>query len=120
MLIYSKKNYYLQLSNTERTTSVKKSYLLFILYIFGVITYLLSLHEIEGVGMTCFKRNRIECLFILIILTFMSSFFISISIYLILFKNYRKIHILIILFIYFIFYFIDHNAQIIEHGLFNF
>ena len=70
--------------------------------------------------MSCYSRIRLECIYFLIKLTLISSCLISSSIYLILFKNYLKIHLLIIFFIYLIFYLIDHNNKIIKHGLYNF
>lgn len=98
----------------------KYNYVIILFYIIGAISYLFSLNEIEGVRMTCFKRQKVACIYILVTLTFISSFFISISIYLILFKNYKKIHLIIIFVICLLFYNIDHNDSIIKHGFYNF
>ena len=98
----------------------KNDFIIYLLYFLGAISYLLSLHKIGGVGMNCFRRKRVVCLYILVSLLFISSFFISISIFLIIFKKYKKIHLFIIFIIYLIFYIIDHNDTIIRHGLYNF
>ena len=86
----------------------------------GIISYLFSLHKIGGVGMNCFRRKRVECLYILISLIVISSLFISISLYLIIFKNHKKTHLFIVSIIYLILYIIDHNDTIIRHGLYNY
>ena len=38
----------------------KNNFLLCLLYILGIISYLLSLKEMQGIAMTCFNRNRIN------------------------------------------------------------
>ena len=67
-----------------------------IFYFTGFYIYLYSLTPIEGVTMTCFKRNGVECYYLLAILIFISSSFISISIFIIIHLKYSKIHLLII------------------------
>ena len=110
------------LSKKRKQKNIKKKndFAIYLLYIFGAISYLFSLHKIGGVGMNCFRRKRVVCLYILVSLLFISSFFTSISLYLIIFKNNKKIHLFIIFIIYLIFYIIDHNDTIIKHGLYNF
>ena len=98
----------------------KTNFVIYILYIIGATAYLFSLHDIEGIKMRCYSKERIECIYILAILIIFSSFFTSISIYLIIFKNYKKIHLIIIFIIYLIFYIIDHNDKVIKHGFYNF
>ena len=83
---------------------IKSNLTIVIIYFFGAISYLLSLHEMKGANMACFSRIRLKCIYFLINLTFISSLLISISIYMILFKYHKKIHLVIIFFIYFIFY----------------
>ena len=118
-----KNNINLLLLNKKKNAILLKdkcNFVIILLYIIGSITYLFSLNEIEGVRMTCFKREKVVCLYILVILTFISSFFISISVFLILFKNHKKIHLIIIFIIFLLFYIIDHNDSIIRHGFYNF
>ena len=117
-----KNSYFKLLSKNKKRKLLKinNNLLLFLLYIIASISYLLSLHEMEGISMTCYKRNRIQCLYILISLTLISSFLISISLFLIIIKNYKKFHLLIIFIIYFVLYIKDHNDKIIKHGLYNF
>ena len=116
----NKKSYFPLLTKRKKINKDKNNFLLSLLYIFGIISYLLSLQEMEGIGMTCFNRNRIQCLYILISLTFISSFFISISLFLIIIKNYKKYHLLIIFIAYVVLFLKDHNNIIIKHGLYNF
>ena len=90
------------------------------IYIIGAFFYLLSLNHINGFAMECFSRCGVDCLFIIAKLILYSSIFFSISIYLILFKNYKKINLIYILIIYLLFILIDYNNGIIKHGLYNF
>ena len=116
-----RKNAYkiLNLKN-EKIKIMNNNFRICLIYFFGVISYFLSLHEIKGVNMTCYSRKRLNCIYFLVALTFISSLFISISIYMILFKDYKKIHLFIIFLFYLIFYLIDHNNEVFKHGLFNF
>ena len=117
-----KSNIYCVSKNRKQNKFKKKNndLAIYILYIMGIISYLFSLHKIGGVGMNCFRRKRVECLYILISLIVISSLFISISLYLIIFKNQKKTHLFIVFIIYLILYIIDHNDTIIKHGLYNF
>ena len=90
------------------------------IYIIGAFFYLLSLTHIKGYGMECFSLLGVDCLFKIAKLVLYSSIFFSISIYLILFKNYKKINLKYILTIFLLFLSIDHNNGIIKHGLYNF
>ena len=120
-IMWIKKNAYNPIyQNTKKKLKKKNNWIVFLIYLFGAISYLLSLHEIKGAHMACYSRIRLECIYFLVKLTFISSLLISISIYMILFKNYTKIHLFIIFFIFFIFFIIDHNNKLIKHGLFNF
>ena len=123
MLINIKKNYsLLPLFNTgkELIKDNKKNFQICLLYTIGAIIYLFSLKSIKGIDMKCYFKENLGCIYILVILTFISSCLISISIYIILLRNYKKVHLFIIFVIYFFFYFIDHNNIITRHGLYNF
>ena len=91
-----------------------------ILYSLGIIFYSLSLDNLKGGDLKCYVFEGIKCMYFLAILVSISSALTSFSVYLILFKNRKKIHLLIISIIYLIFYFIDHNAELLKHGLYNF
>ena len=93
---------------------------LIILYITGVIFYCISLTHLSGIGMRCFLWDGEKCYYALGILISISSFLTSLSIYYIFFKKYKKIHFLIICVFYIFLYLIDHNTEIVKHGLFNF
>ena len=123
MLINIKKNYsLLPLFNPgkELIKDNKKNFQICLLYTIGAIIYLFSLKSIKGIDMKCYFKENLGCIYILVILTFISSCLISISIYIILLRNYKKVHLFIIFVIYFFFYFIDHNNIITRHGLYNF
>jgi hypothetical protein len=64
------------------------------LYIIGTIFYLLSLHHINGNEMSCFDKYGAKCLFMIAKLIFISSIFFSLSIFMIIYKNYKKINLL--------------------------
>lgn len=98
----------------------RKNILLSLLYITGAIFYLLSLRHLNESNMQCFNKTGAECYYILCILGFIASFLTIISLYLILFFNFKKIHLSIIAIIYLFFYFIDHNFGVEKHGLLNF
>ena len=115
-----RKKFYKSLYPVKKQKFIKSNLTIVIIYFFGALSYLLSLHDIKGAHMKCYFTKRLKCMYILACLTFISSLFISISIYMILFKNNKKIHLFIIFIIYFIFYLIDHNNKVIKHGLFNF
>jgi hypothetical protein len=70
--------------------------------------------------MQCFNKVGAECYYILCILAFIASCFTVISLYLIFFFGFKKLHLAIIVIIYFIFYFIDHNFGVEKHGMMNF
>lgn len=70
--------------------------------------------------MKCYWKSNLGCIYTLVILTFISSSIITISIYIILLRNYKKVHLFIIFFIYLFLYYIDHNSTITRHGLYNF
>lgn len=63
-------------------------------YIIGTFLYLLSLNHIYGFEMSCFWRTGVQCIFIIAKLVLYSSIFFSISIFLIIFKNYKKINLI--------------------------
>ena len=98
----------------------RKNILLSLLYITGAIFYLLSLRHLNESNMQCFNKTGAECYYILCILGFIASFLTIISLYLILFFNFKKIHLSIIAIIYLFFYFIAHNFGVEKHGLLNF
>ena len=101
----------------------KKMKFIITINLLSSITYLYSLCNIEEPEMKCFSKKGLDCIYILFKLTFISSILISISIYIAIFnerKKYKIFHFLIFLFIYLLFYFLDHNNKIIKHGLFNF
>ena len=91
-----------------------------LLYVCGAIIYLFSLDSIEGVDMKCYWKFNLTCIYILVILTCISSVLITFSIYMILLRNYKKVHLFVIFVICLFFYFIDHNNTITRHGLYNF
>ena len=97
-----------------------KNLKIIIIYLIGIIFYLCSLTHINGVDLRCFKWNGVQCYYSLAILTLFSSIFISISIYMIIFMRFRKIHLLFILIIYIFLFFIDHKDGLQQHGFFNF
>ena len=116
-----KKNVYKILNlKKEQIKNKNKNLSICLIYFVGVLSYFLSLREIKGANMTCYSRKRLDCIYFLIALTFISSLFISISIYMILFKDYKKIHLFIIFSIYLYLYLIDHNNEVFKHGLYNF
>ena len=98
----------------------RKNVIIVLLYFTGAIFYLLSLHNLNESHMQCFNKVGAECYYILCILGFIASIFTVISLYLILFFNFQKIHLIIISLIYLFFYFIDHNFGVEKHGLLNF
>ena len=91
-----------------------------ILYSLGIIFYSLSLDNLKGHDLKCYFFGGIKCIYFLATLVSISSALTSLSVYLILFKKRKKIHLLIISIIYLIFYFIDHNDELLKHGLYNF
>ena len=97
-----------------------KKFVIIFLYLLGPFFYLLSLKEIKTSKMKCFSKYGLECYFLLGKLIFISAILTVFFIYLITFKNYSKIHLLILLFVYLIFFFFDHNKGIVKHGFFNF
>ena len=108
------------ISSNYKKTNQKYICRIEILYILGIFLYLLSLKHINGIGMRCFHRSGVQCLFMIAKLIFCSSLLFSISIFLILLKKSKKIHLLYILFLFILFILLDHNNGIIEHGLYNF
>ena len=69
--------------------------------------------------MKCYKKEGVECFYILAKLTFVSSIILSIGIYLILLQNFKKFYLIYITIIYFFLFYIDHDNRIIKHGFFN-
>ena len=122
-ILYKSNNSYRLLISREKRFSKFKFHLkdinIIILYIIGAIFYLISLRHLSGIGMRCFSYVGEKCYYVIGILIFISSFFTTLTIYLILFNNYNKFHLIVIFTIYFCFYLLDHNAEIIKHGLFN-
>ena len=91
-----------------------------ILYITGVIFYCISLTHLSGIGMRCFFWDGEKCYYAIGILISISSFLTSLSIFIIFFKKCKKLHFISICVIYSFLYLIDHNSEIVKHGLFNF
>lgn len=89
-------------------------------YLIGVLFYILSLYHISSLNLECYFATSVHCYYILAILTLIASIITSISIYLIIFKDIKKFHLIIIFIIYSFLLFIDHDNGIIKHGLFNF
>ena len=100
--------------------SFVKNIFIFIFYISGVIFYILSLTHIEGLGMTCFSYEGIECYYKLAKFIFISSIITSLSLYIILYNKFNKIHLILIIIIYLLLYLIDHHKDIVMHGFYNF
>jgi hypothetical protein len=119
--------YFFLLPRTEKRFSrlinilskIKENYIIF-LYISGIIIYCISLTHLSGLGMTCFFWEGIYCYYAIGILILISSFIISITIYIIIYKKYKKYHLIIISIFYSFLFIIDHNDGIVKHGLFNF
>ena len=103
----------------KRISYIKEKKII-ILYISGVIFYCISLTHLSGIGMRCFFWDGEKCYYALGILISISSFLTSLAIYFIFFKKYKNLHFLNICIIYTFLYLIDHNAEIVKHGLFNF
>ena len=104
----------------SQKTNLKNICRIEILYIFGVFFYLLSLKPINAIGMKCFSRKGVQCLFMIAKLILCSSLFFSISIFLTLIKSNKNIRLIYILLLYILFILLDHNNIIIKHGLYNF
>jgi hypothetical protein len=119
--------YFFSLPRTQKRFSrlrkilskIKEKNIIF-LYISGIVIYIISLTHLSGLGMTCFFWEGVYCYYAIGILILISSFLISISIYIIICKKYKKYHLIIISIIYAFLFVIDHNAEIVRHGLFNF
>ena len=111
------KNEYYKLIKKIRNLKEKK---IILLYITGVIFYCISLTHLSGIGMRCFFWDGEKCYYALGILISISSFLTSLAIYIIFLKKYKRHHFLNICVIYSFLYLIDHNAEIVKHGLFNF
>jgi hypothetical protein len=103
----------------QRIKKIKEKELI-LLYIIGIIIYYISLIHLSGVEITCFNLNGIFCFYAIGTLILISSFIMSIVIYIIIYKKYKKYHLIIISIIYTILFIIDHDAGIIKHGIFNF
>ena len=98
---------------------MKKDFLIIFLYIFGAIFYLYSLRRIHGPKMKCFSKVGLNCYYYLGKLLLISALSANISLYLIIFKNYSKIHLFIIFLIYSYLFYIDQNNGIAKHGFYN-
>ena len=97
-----------------------KQLFILILHISGVLFYILSLTHIEGLGMKCFSYAGIQCYYTLAKLTCISGIITCITLYIILYKKYNKIHFFIIIINYLFLYLIDHQKEIVKHGYYNF
>ena len=112
-------SYFPLLNKIIKKTSKNKNRILFFFIIASILFYLLSLWHIQALDMKCFNRYGVQCYYLLAKLIFISSTFASISIYLILFKNYKKVNLIIIIIIYSFLFYIDHDNGIIKHGFYN-
>ena len=101
-------------------TRKKNNIFITIFYLIGVLFYLLSLCHINSLDLECYSATSVHCYYILAILTLISSIITSLSIYIIIYKDYKKFHLIIIFIIYSFLLLIDHDNGIIKHGLFNF
>ena len=101
-------------------TRKKNNLFITILYLIGVLFYLLSLCHINSLDLKCYFATSVHCYYILAFLTLISSIITCLSIYIIIYKDYKKFHLIIIFIIYFFLLLIDHDDGIIKHGLFNF
>ena len=89
------------------------------LYVTGAIIYSISLTHLSGVEMTCFYLDGNNCYYAIGTLILISSLIMSIVIYIIIYKKYKKYHLIIISIIYTILFIIDHDSGLIKHGIFN-
>lgn len=90
-----------------------------IIYIIGAFFYYLSLTKINGMNMECLKRENIKCFFTLALFTFSSSIIIFVVILIIIVFKKDKYHIFIIIIIYLYLFNKDHDAVLINHGIYN-
>jgi hypothetical protein len=106
--LINKKEIYFPLFQSSHISkkNKRKNILIVVSYVTGAFFYLLSLHNLNESNMQCFNQTGAECYYILCILAFIASCFTVISLYLILFFGFKKLHLAIIVIIYFIFYFI--------------
>ena len=114
-----------KVKSIEKTASnsmkFKKNLKLMIMYLIGIYMYYISLSPINSDSMTCFRKYNLYCILIIAKLVISSSTLIVFTSYFILFhKIYLKFHFLIIILLYITLYLIDHNAQIVKHGFYNF
>jgi len=94
---------------------------LMIKYLIGTYMYYLSLSPINSDSMTCFRNYNLHCIMIIAKWVFSSSCLIIFTSYIIIYhKIYSKFHFFNIILLYIILYLIDHNAQIVKHGFYNF
>ena len=99
--------------------SLYKNIILILLIIASILFYIFSLCSIEPLNMKCYKKEGVECFYILAKLTFISSIFLSIAIYLMLLKNFKKFYFIFVIIIFSFLFYIDHDNRIINHGFFN-
>ena len=85
-----KKNYYFILL-IKKKKNINKNTILILLIITSIFFYILSLCHIQPLSMKCYKKEGVECFYILAKLTFVSSIILSIGIYLILLQNFKKL-----------------------------
>ena len=97
-------------------TNVKISFL----YIIGSLFYYLSLARVNINGFKCLKKENFLCFFAIIENVLISSILISISIYIIFIFKLSKFHLFNIFIIYIFFLLINHDSQIVRHGIYNF
>ena len=105
--------------NFDTYAKLKKNIKLIIIYMIAVFFYYLSLRSINGAKLKCFKKKNIACFSTIVRLIIVSSCLITFSIYMILFnKIYLKFHYFILIIMYSIFIYKDHNTNLTNHGLF--
>ena len=112
-----KKLFLIQLNIFNFNINVKIS----ILYIIGSLFYYWSLATINLKNrIQCLKTQDFKCFYSIAENVLVSSIIIDISIYLILFFKLKKFHLFIIFLIYIFLFLIDHESELIRHGIYNF
>jgi len=90
------------------------------IYTIGSLFYYWSLVRINPKKIRCLKVRHFKCFYTIAEYVLISSIIISISIYLILFFKLNKFHIFIIFIIYSYYFYKDHDAGLVFHGIYNF
>jgi hypothetical protein len=88
--MHIRKNVYSFLRKKDKIKIIDRNFIICLTYFFGALSYFLSLSEMKGISMKCYTRKKLECIYILVTLTFISSLLISISIYMILLNIIKK------------------------------